>query len=193
VGKYHSAIRAAGRLYHLQPTGLYRDALDLAEGMVFSQTLRDWRSRVAAWGEESPVGFHCARGVLRVGRRALTHANPRSAEVECAVMDDDTETPSFTVHRVTFGGLIPLARYYNCTRCERDLTDWVMKQSPSEPSSCPNCKVRIGERDIARAQRDTKLGCLWTFVSIAGLVLASAVVVGVVWLLTDPRLLNRFR
>jgi DNA-directed RNA polymerase subunit RPC12/RpoP len=108
-------------------------------------------------------------------------------------MDDDPAAPGLIVHRVTFGGLIPLARYYNCTRCDHDLTDWVMKRSPNEPSTCPNCEVRIGETDIARAQRDTKLGCLWTLVSIVGLVLASALVVGVVWLLTDPRLLNRFR
>ena len=107
-------------------------------------------------------------------------------------MDDHTGVPAFSVYRVTYGGLIPLARYYHCTRCEHDLTDWVMKQSPSEPSTCPNCEVRIDEKDIAQAQRDTKLGCLWTLVSIAGLILAAAAIVGVVWLLTDPQLLNRF-
>lgn len=107
--------------------------------------------------------------------------------------DDDADANGLSVCRVTFGGLIPLTRYYYCPRCEQDLTDWVMTQSPSERSACPNCELGIGAPDIARAQRDTKLGCVWTLASIVGLLLAAAIVVGVVWVLTDPRLLNRFR
>jgi DNA-directed RNA polymerase subunit RPC12/RpoP len=102
-------------------------------------------------------------------------------------MDEDLHVPAFIVHRVTFGGLIPLARYYYCIHCEHELTDWVMQQSPSESLACPNCEARIDARDIAQAQRDTKLGCLWTPVSIACLVTALAAVVGVVWLLTGPK------
>ena len=106
-------------------------------------------------------------------------------------MDDSARVPAFAVHRVTFGGLIPLARYYNCIHCEHDLTDWVMKQSPRESSNCPNCEVRIDARDIAQAQRDTKLGCLWTPVSIVCLLLVFAAVVGVLWLITGPQPLIR--
>jgi DNA-directed RNA polymerase subunit RPC12/RpoP len=108
-------------------------------------------------------------------------------------MDDQSHVPAFSVHRVTLGGLIPLARYYNCMRCDHYLTDWVMKQSPSDPSTCPNCEVRIDERAIAQAQRDTKLGCLWTLASIAGLILAAAAIVVVIWLFTGPQPLIRFR
>ena len=109
------------------------------------------------------------------------------------MLDDHSRMPSFNIHRVTFGGLIPLARYYNCIHCDQNLTDWVMKQSPSEPSTCPNSQIRIDEGDIARAQRDTKLGCLWTLASIAGLILAMAAIVAIVWQFTGPRPLIRFR
>ena len=102
------------------------------------------------------------------------------------------DVPTINVYRVEFGGVIPLTRYYSCVHCEHDLTDWVEKQSASEPSSCPNCGVRIDERDIAQAQRDTKFGCLWTLASIVGIILAFAVAVGVVWLFTGPRPLIQF-
>lgn len=108
-------------------------------------------------------------------------------------MDDQTRVPAFSSHRVLLAGLIPIARYYNCNYCDHDLSDWVMQQSPSEPSTCPNCEVRIDERDIAQAQRDTKLGCLWTLVSIACLLFGFAAVVGIIWLVTSPQPLIRFR
>ena len=108
-------------------------------------------------------------------------------------MDDQSHVPAFGVYQVTLGGLIPLTRYYNCIHCEHDLTDWVMKQSPSEPSTCPNCEVGIDESDIAQAQRDNKFGCLWTLASIAGLLLATAALVGIIWLFTGPQPLIRFR
>jgi hypothetical protein len=108
-------------------------------------------------------------------------------------MDDQTRVPAFKVDRLMLAGLIPIARYYYCAHCEHDLTDWVMKQSRSESSTCPNCEIRIDERDIAQAQRDTKLGCLWTLVSIACLLVAAAALVGLVWLMTGPQPLIRFR
>jgi hypothetical protein len=109
-----------------------------------------------------------------------------------AATDERGNSPeALIVHRVTFGGLIPLARYYYCGHCEHDLSDWVMKRSPSEPSRCPNCHADVGEKDIARARRDTKLGCLWTVVSIFGLLLGLAAVVGIVWLVTGPQPLIR--
>jgi hypothetical protein len=114
-----------------------------------------------------PAGFQGDVGQQRT-------ADQGDEVAEKTPMDDRTRVPAFTVHRMTLGGLIPLARYYYCIHCEHDLTDWVMKQSPSEPSTCPNCEVRIDERDIARAQRNTKLGCLWTLVSIACLFLITA-------------------
>ncbi len=101
-------------------------------------------------------------------------------------MEDQPRVPAFNVHRVMLGGLIPLARYYNCIHCDQDLTDWVMQQSPGEPATCPNCAARVDERDIARAQRDTKLGCLWTVGSIACLLLGFAAVVAIIWLVTGP-------
>ena len=106
---------------------------------------------------------------------------------------EDPQAPAFRVHQATMCGFIPLARYFSCARCERELTDWVMKQSVGEPSACPNCEVRIGEKDLAQAQRDTKLGCLRTLVAIVCGFLALAAAVGVAWLMTDPRFLNRFR
>ena len=108
-------------------------------------------------------------------------------------MDDQTRVTAFKVDRVMLAGLIPIARYYYCAHCEHDLTDWVMKQSRSESSTCPNCEIRIDERDIAQAQRDTRLGCLWTLVSIVCLLVAAVAVVGVVWLMTGPQPLIRFR
>ena len=95
--------------------------------------------------------------------------------------------PTINVYRVQLGGVIPLTRYYYCIYCEHELTDWVMEQSPSEPSTCPNCQAHIAEKEIAQAQRDTKYGCVWTLVSIVGLILASAAAVGVAWLFTGPR------
>lgn len=106
-------------------------------------------------------------------------------------MDDHMRVPAFNVHKVTLGGLIPLARYYHCIYCDHDLSDWVMQQSPSEPSACPNCEVPIFEKDISQAQRDTKLGCLWTLVSIALLILIFAGTAGVIWLITGPQPLIR--
>jgi hypothetical protein len=100
-------------------------------------------------------------------------------------MHDQSQEPAFHVHRVMLGGLVPLARYYNCIRCDHDLTDWVMEQSPGQPS-CPNCEARIDEKDIAQAQYDTKFGCLWTIASIAGIILATAGLVGIIWLFTGP-------
>jgi hypothetical protein len=142
-----------------------------------------------------------APGQRKPGRRDRIQRQPaglitRLAAVESAeklLMDDHTRVPAFSVYRVTLAGLIPLTRYYSCIHCEHDLTDWVMKQSTSEPSTCPNCEVRIDERDIAGAQRDTKFGCLWTLASIAALILATAAIVGVIWLFTGPQPLIRFR
>ena len=108
-------------------------------------------------------------------------------------MDDHTHAPAFSVERVLLCGLIPIARYYSCIHCGQDLTDWVMSQSLSEPSTCPSCEVEINERDIARAQRDTKFGCLWTLVSIVWLVLGFVALAGVVWMFTGPQPLIRFR
>ena len=108
-------------------------------------------------------------------------------------MDDRSHVPTLDVCRVALGGVIPLTRYYSCMRCEYDLTDWVTEQPPGESSHCPNCEVRIDERDIAQAQRDTKLGCLYTLTSIVGLILAMAALVGVVWLFTGPQPLIRFQ
>ncbi len=89
-------------------------------------------------------------------------------------MDDQTRVPAFNVHRVLLTGLIPLARYYNCIYCDHDLSDWVMKQSPTEPSFCPNCEA-------------------WTLVGIACLLVVFAAVVGVIWVLSSPQPLIRFR
>jgi DNA-directed RNA polymerase subunit RPC12/RpoP len=108
-------------------------------------------------------------------------------------MDDKTQEPAFSVHRVTIGGLIPLARYYNCIRCDQELTDWVLKQSPAESSACPNCEARIDERDIAQAQRDTRLGCVWTLVGVASVLLVTIALVGIIWLFAGPQPLIRFR
>jgi hypothetical protein len=118
---------------------------------------------------------------------------PAREEPSAAPRDERTPGPAFHVDRVLLSGLIPIARYYTCIYCGHDLTDWIMTQSINEPSLCPNCEIPISERDIARAQRDTKLGCLWTLLSIACLLLGFAAVVGVVWLLTGPRPLIRFR
>jgi hypothetical protein len=101
-------------------------------------------------------------------------------------MEDHAPAPAFSVNRVLLCGLIPIARYYNCIHCGHDLTDWVKTQSLSEPTSCPNCKAGIDKRSIAQAQRDAKLGCLWTLVSIACLLVGFAAVVGVIWLMTGP-------
>jgi len=102
-------------------------------------------------------------------------------------MDDPTRVPAFNVYRATIGGLIPLARFYTCIYCEQDLTDWVMQQSPGQPSACPNCEVDIDEKDIAQAHRDTKFGCLWTLVGVASVIMVSAAIVGVLWLVTGPQ------
>ena len=98
-----------------------------------------------------------------------------------------SHVPAFSVYQVTMGGVILLTCYYSCIHCEHDLTDWVMKQSPSEPSACPNCEVRIDERDIAKAQRDAKREPLWTLVSIVCFFLVLAGITGVIWLVTGPR------
>jgi hypothetical protein len=102
------------------------------------------------------------------------------------------DVPTINVYRVELGGVIPLARYFSCAYCEHDLTDWVMEQRSSEPSTCPNCGALIAEKDIAQAQRDTKYGCLWTLASIVGILLALAATVGVIWLFTGPRPLIQF-
>jgi hypothetical protein len=108
-------------------------------------------------------------------------------------MDDPLHAPTLDVHRVTLGGLIPLARYYSCIRCDHDLSDWVMEQSACEPSPCPNCHASIDASDIAQAQRDTRFGCFWTLASIVGFVGVMAALVGVLWLFTGPQPLIRFR
>jgi DNA-directed RNA polymerase subunit RPC12/RpoP len=107
-------------------------------------------------------------------------------------MDDRTQEPAFHVDRVLLSGLIPIARYYSCIRCGHDLTDWVMTQSPNQGANCPQCGVRIDERDIAQAQRDTKLGPVWTLLTIVCLILGVATLVGMIWVMTGPQPLIRF-
>ncbi len=94
--------------------------------------------------------------------------------------NDQTGVATFRVHQVRLAALLPLARYYNCFHCQHELTDWVMKQAPTKPSACPNCGFRIDEKDIAQAQRDTKLGCWWTLVGVALVLLVPAAIFGFV-------------
>ena len=120
-----------------------------------------------------PYAVKVACTVLRGGGagNSTSLPDPSAAGAEYIVMTEPTRVPAFRVHKVTLGGLIPIGRYFHCIYCDQDLTDWVMKQPPAEVSACPNCQARIEERDIAQAQRDTKLGCLWTVLSVVVLIL----------------------
>ena len=102
-------------------------------------------------------------------------------------MEDGKLRPAFIVVKMTIAGFVPAGRLYYCVHCEQDLSDWVMKQSPDEPSACPHCEIPIAAEQIFQAQRETKIGCLLSLVGFASLILIPAAIVGVLWLMHAPR------
>jgi DNA-directed RNA polymerase subunit RPC12/RpoP len=102
-------------------------------------------------------------------------------------MDKGDSAPAFIVYKVTMSGVVPLARYYHCAGCERDLSKWIMQQTPGEASACPHCEIPIDAQQIAQAQRETKMGCFYTIASIALLFFGLVALVAVIWLVTGLR------
>lgn len=102
-------------------------------------------------------------------------------------MDPVDPKPAFIVYRMTIAGFMPSGRLFYCIRCQQDLSDWVMTQSRSETTACPHCEAPVDAEHIAQAQRETKMGCLWSLVGFACMLLLPAAFAALMWLLYGPR------
>jgi hypothetical protein len=102
-------------------------------------------------------------------------------------MDNDQRPPSFTVRKMAIAVLFPVAHFYYCIECENELSEWIMEQSPGNPTACPHCNCPIEAEHIAQAQRETKTGFLLSIGCFGSLFLVPAAIAAVIWLVNTAR------